>query len=378
MTKVTVDASAISEREEVAPDKIEAALGKRWRQQAEIAKGSGGRPITRAFLWNLIVSGPVETTRALVDELAAELPARAIVLARPIEGDGSLKTFVETNIAGSGAHAVGSDEITIEIGGSEAQAKAALARVPSLVRSVLVPDALTALMWIDAPAPESHVTRQFIGEIDRLILDSRRLAPSADGDGHGAELGLKQIVALAEEYPRLELADLSWLGISPLRGLAAALFDAPADPSPLQQLDQVVITSGVAGVQVRALLMFGWLGIRLGWQAPRQARSQNRGERRFVVNRLDGGEVLLRLTTDLTGVKHGVRRLELVAGERRWSLDRDEEKIEVRAPGVAPRMQPARSHGVAARLAEALGRKGRDPSYRDALGFAALLAGVQR
>ncbi len=363
--------ASLEARAEVAPDRIESAIAQRWRRIAEAAKERRGPPVTRAFLWNLIVSGPFEVTGALADELVAELPTRAIVIARPEDGDGSLHTFVETNLASSGGHAVGSDEIIIQIGGSEELARAALARVPSLVRSVLVPDALAALVWIGAPPPRDHVTRVFLGEVDRLILDSRRIPPEPDG-----ELALGAILSLQQRYPKLEIADLAWLGISPLRGLLAALFDPPHDAAPLAALDEVNVVSGVDGVQVRALLMLGWLGARLRWTEARQQAATQAGERIFYATRADGKPVRMRLTTDLRGARHGVRVLELRAGDRRWSLERDAEKIEVHAPELPPRRQPARSHTVGERLAQALGQKGRDANYRDALAFAAALAGA--
>ncbi len=370
-TAFSAEAGELELRVEVPPDKIEASIAQRWRRIAEAAKDRRGPPLTRAFLWNLIVSGPYEVTNALVDELAAELPTRAIVIARPEDGDGSLRAFVQTNLAGSGGHAVGSDQITIEIGGGEDLARAALARVPSLVRSVLVPDALTALVWIGAPAARDHVTRAFLGEVDRLILDSRRIPPQPDG-----ELALGAILSLQQRLPKLEIADLAWLGISPLRGLLAALFDPPHDPAPLAVLDEVNVVSGVEGVQVRALLMLGWLGARLGWTAPRQQAATQTGERIFYATRPDGRPVRMRLTTDLRGARHGVRQLDLRSGECTWTLLRDHEKIEVHAPGLPPRRQPARSHTVGERLAEALGQKGRDANYRDALAFGAALAGA--
>ena len=364
---------AHSDRTECPADKIEAALATRWRRIGEEAVEQKQPPVTRAFLWNLIVSGPVDQTPALIDQLATELPARAIVLRRPAHGDGQLRVFVETNVARKGPHTVGSDEVIIEIGGTDEHARAACARVPSIVRSALVPDALTALVWVGAPPPVDHVTREFVTDIDRLILDSRRITPEPHGEG---ECGLGAILAIAEHNPNLELADLAWLGISPLRGLCASFFDPPQDAAPLSVIDEVVVSSGVEGVQVRGLLMLGWLGARLGWRAPSQLRAEKPGQRRFCAVRPDGGIVSMRIETELGGPRHGVRRFELAAGQKRWSLVRDDEKIEVLAPGMPVRIQPARSHSVGERLAEALGGKGRDRQYRHALAFAAALAGA--
>jgi glucose-6-phosphate dehydrogenase assembly protein OpcA len=362
---VSAPAGDVRERDEVALDKIESALSARWRRIAEVAKQNKAPPLTRAFLWNLIVSGPAEQTPALIDQLAAEVPVRAIVLREAGEGE-AVRAFVETNLGRQGAHAVGSDEVTIEVG-----ARGAWRRVPSIVRSALCPDALTALVWVGEPPPPDHVACSFVGEVDRLILDSRRLPPVQDG-----ERALGRILSLAERYPQLELCDLSWLGISALRGLCAGLFDPPRDPAPLAALDEVVVVSGVDTVQVRGLLMLGWLGVRLGWREPSQMRAERPGQRRFAVVRADGGRVNLRIETELGGPKHGVRRLELASRGQRWTLWRDNEKIELEGPGIPRRGQPARSHTVGERLAEALGGKGRDRQYREALTFAAALAGA--
>jgi hypothetical protein len=235
-----------------------------------------------------------------------------------------------------------------------------LERVPSLVRSVLVPDAMTALAWIGPPPSGDHVTRQLVGEVDRLIFDTRRL-PDVDG----GERALEAILVLSHKYANLELADIAWLGISPLRGLAASLFDPPCDPTPVTQLDEVIVTSGVPGVQARALLMLGWLGSKLGWKDARP--DGDPAARAWVVERPDGGQTRMRIDIKEDGAKHGVRKLELVAGNQRWSLDRDEERIDVQAPNLPLRRQPARSHTLAERISEALGRKGRDRNYLDAL-----------
>ena len=358
-----------SQRTEVAPDRIEAALSERWRKLAEAAALTHGRPVTRAILWNVILTGPPDVTRTLVDELVSESPTRAIVVAEPASGDGLLHAYVETNIARHGTGSVGADEVTLEVGGQGETARQSLSRIPSVVRSLLVPDSKTALAWIGTPPPADHVSRGLIGEVDRLILDTRRLS-SDDG-----ERGLEALLALSHRHQHLELADLAWLGISPLRGLCAALFDPPCDPGPLAELDEVVVTSGVPGVQARALLMLGWLGSRLGWK---ELVSVPGDTRRFSVTREDGGRVMLHIGVDEEGARHGVRRLELVSKGRRWSLDRDNQKIEVRAPGLPARTQPARSHTLVERVGEALGRKGRDRNYHDALRFAVGLVRAER
>ncbi len=132
--------------------------------------------------------------------------------------------------------------------------------MPSIVRSALVPDALTALVWVGTPPAEGEVARAFVPEVDRLILDTSGSIP-AELKRRAAYIKSDRL-RWASVTTNLDLADLAWLGISPLRGLLAALFDPPHDPTPLAALDEVTIVSSVDGPQARALLMLGWLGSR--------------------------------------------------------------------------------------------------------------------
>src|SRR5262249_22690947 len=151
---------------------------------------------------------------------------------------------------------------------------------------------------------------------ERLIIDSRKL-PS--------EAGLPSLARLAQALPEVDLVDLSWLGISPIRGLGAAFFDL--DPTPLSELDRVRVSSGVEGTQVRALLMLGWLGSRLGWS---NYKKVDAGEvRRWQATRKNGGTLSIELINDRRGAHHGVNELTLTAGSEEWSLARSQTCIDV-------------------------------------------------
>jgi hypothetical protein len=67
-----------------------------------------------------------------------------------------------------------------------------------------------------------------------------------------------------------------------------------------------------------------------------------------------------------------VAGLELEAADGVWSLKRDS-SIHVNGPDLPARSQPARSHSDAELLASALGSRGRDTMFRDALAAAAEL-----
>ena len=109
--------------------------------------------------------------------------------------------------------------------------------------------------------------RELVHQTDRLIVDTRKLDD---------ERGLVELCALGQKEPELQLADLSWIGISPLRGMCAALFDPPRDPSVLLRLDRVRVVSNIQGTQARGLLALGWLMARLGWTQPAARRRSSR------------------------------------------------------------------------------------------------------
>jgi hypothetical protein len=353
---------------EVPLAKIENELAALWRQAAaRSASGPKRQPVTRACLWNLVLRVEGEdrfrATKRLIDELSDQVPARVILCrAEPTFADGPMRAWVEANWRRpEGGQSSGSDEVTLLAPGG------AVSRLPSMVRALLSVDAPTAVLWLEGNELESGRTGDvLLGEVDRLILDSRQFAD---------ERTLVDLGRLAAAHPRLELVDLSWLGVRPLRGLCASLFDPPHDPRPLEALDRVRVTSGVAGTQSRSLLTLGWLSARLGWRNLRREAGAS-GLRRWRGVRRGGGEIVIELGTRTSGASHGVVGLELEAGGAVWTLERDRSCIDVNAPGLPRRLQPVRSHSDVELVVSALGVRGRDPVYREALGQAALLVGA--
>ena len=348
---------------EVPVGRIEAELANLWRRAAEARPGQIPNAVTRACLWNLVVrvhgDAAFKHAKDLIDDLSQRIPARTIVMRIEPDEPDNLRAWVEANWRRreGGGPASGSDEVTLWASGK------AVERVPSLVRSLLYSDAPTAMFWSASLPPSGPVVRELVHQADRLIVDTRKL-PDERGLGELCEIGARE--------PDLQLADLSWIGISPLRGMCAALFDPPRDPRVLERLDRVRVVSNIHGTQARGLLALGWLMSRLEWRAPERV-SDAKGLRRWQARRKDGKPVLLELSTE-PGGDHGVAGLELYVGNDVWSLERDT-SIHVRGPDLPARSQPARSHSDAELLASALGSRGRDTIFRDALGCAAELVG---
>jgi glucose-6-phosphate dehydrogenase assembly protein OpcA len=237
-------------------------------------------------------------------------------------------------------------------------------RLPSLVRSLVVTDAPTAMLWWGPPPLPA--SRELLREIDRLIVDTRKLP---------GEAGLADYLRVAEDQPELEVADCAWLGVRPLRGLTAGMFDPPNDPRRLDALDRVRVTSGVTGCQSRALLTLGWLSSRLGWKEEQKLPEQP-GLRSWRVRRRDGGQARVELETRTGGAKHGVIALELQTGDERWNLERSAGVVTVHGSHCTRRLQPMRQHTDAELVISALGPRGRDPMFKDALRGAVALVGA--
>jgi glucose-6-phosphate dehydrogenase assembly protein OpcA len=341
---------------EVPLGKIEQELAALWRRAAEPKPGEKPRPITRACLWNLIVRATGENFRAakrLIDDISKYIPARVIVLHSepgPQDVDKPIRAWVEANWRKDGHVTSGSDEVTLFASG------AAIDRLPSAVRALLVTDAPTSMRWWGPPPAATAPSRELLREVDRLIVDTRKVAEESQ---------LADYHRLGEENPELEVVDCAWLGVRPLRGLCAGMFDA--DPSVLERIERVRVISGVTGSQSRALLTLGWLASRLGWSGVRALEAEGK-TRRWKI-----GEVNCEIETRTDGPNHGVAGLELESRGEKWIISRANQCIEVHAANAPLRMQPARQHSDADLVVTSLGARGRDPIFRDALAIAAQL-----
>src|SRR5262249_50230545 len=145
--------------------------------------------------------------KKLIDDLSKHVPARVIVLHTQLDApDAPVRAWVEANWRSSSHGQSGSDEVTLWAAGRTVE------RLPSLVRSLVVTDAPTAMLWWGPPPSEA--TRELLLEIERLIVDTRKLPSEQD---------LAEYLGLVDEQPQTEMVDCAWLGVRPLRGLCAGM-----------------------------------------------------------------------------------------------------------------------------------------------------------
>lgn len=172
--------------------------------------------------------------------LAERHPSRTIlVFPRPDDERSAIDAEVDYRcfVRGGERQEVCSEVISLYLCGPRASAPA------SVVTPLLVSDLPAFLRWrgpLPFGAPELE---QLIGVADRLIVDAREWPEPGDA--------LRGVPAL---FDTIAVSDICWARTEPWRRAVAALWPSVAEASRLR----------VAGPEVEALLLGGWLRGRLG------------------------------------------------------------------------------------------------------------------
>ncbi|MFO0616565.1 MAG: glucose-6-phosphate dehydrogenase assembly protein OpcA [Polyangiaceae bacterium] len=339
---------------------IERELASLWRQAS-----SDDRAVTRACSWNLLIhvaeGEDVDAARALVDKVVMPVPSRAIVLVpRPNDAGKEVEAFVSANCQvapGGKGKLLCSEEITILTRGVGDRL------VPSLVRALLVPDVPTALLWI-GPPPADPRQIPYFECVDRLIFDSAKwIGPSAAMERTYA--GIR-----AESRASVSLVDLAWLRAGFLRSMLATMFDPPTGSGPLERVTELVV-SGATGGNSTARIFAAWFASRLGWST---GRIPDRGTKAKTKS---GGEVSIVVDGEARATPSGlanvvVRTTDAGGAPIEFSIqDVGDGTLNVHVHGQTDRPKIAADLAIERLVIAALGARGRDPVYRDALALAA-------
>lgn len=220
------------------------ALRALWR---ECCSGNGDENVSRSLTMNLIavVAAAREPEfRVLLDALAARQPCRAFLAVVHATGDG-----IEATVHGA-ARTLGStrDLVLEQIDLRVPQAE--FARLPGLIRPLLVNDIPTHCYWATEWPREPQRFDALAALADHAIVDSTRfLLPASELD--------------AVEQRRSAgrpLTDLAWLRLRPWRRALAEVFERT--PFTADAVTEVVVRHGEAGTAAAALLG-RWLERRL-------------------------------------------------------------------------------------------------------------------
>jgi len=357
---------------------IERDLAALWRESA-----SGAHGVTRACLWNLVLHARGEAELAvgkgLVDAIAAAVPARSLVLDMRAEaGERDLEAWISANcqVAPGGGKLLCSEEITI------AARASGRARVPALVRALLVPDVPTAALWL-GPAPgvdDARALAALTEVAQRLVIDSDDAAAPAGGRSVGWRAGSWRTLLGAAGL--VQVTDLGWLRLSAFRVLLASCFDPPVGAEGLLRVKRAAVVVSPRGVATGELLL-GWLATRLGWGEARRADGGGAGTGaarcRDWRARRAAGEVELGLEVrDVAAGRDGIWEIviECDDGPTCRVVDIEGEAagtVRIEMDGLPTRVVVCEPRPDAELLVAALGARGLDPLYVQAMARAAEL-----
>ena len=317
------------------PDAIESNLAALWRDLA-----GRGSPVARAMMSNLIVvrdqtavpskTGP-RSDRYTLDEVAAYHPSRVIVITH----DEGRDTPASPLAARVGVVTFGPPEARYGVEQIAVQSACAEAALPSIVRRLVRGDLPTSLWW-RADLSRVPLVDALVAMGRQVVFDSRQWQ-----DVRGGVLALAPLLG----QRRLDLADLNWSRLSPVRqallhAAGSLTFDALC-----RSAVSVVHRPGDAAL---AWLFHGWLSARMEWRGPASS----------TVEEAEMGDHVLTVT--------------IASGESTLSVTLGEHRVVVEHDAASPFSIGVPRQGEADAVASELRSLARDACLHDAISALAL------
>jgi glucose-6-phosphate dehydrogenase assembly protein OpcA len=254
---------------ETTPDAIEPDLAQLWREVGQQSR------VARAVMSNLVVVrerlsarraadvDPEQLARALpLDEVVARHPSRVIV----IQHDRAPEAPAAPSAVSVGVLTFGPPQARFGVEQVIVHAACGEQSLPSIVRRLLRGDVPTSVWWTDDLADVPPI-EGIISMARQFLYDSRGWRDVRAG-----------VQAVASLHGRLDLADVNWRRLTPLRqALIQACRDSDIDC--LRRGDvEIAYRADEAAL---AWLAVGWLSARLGWSGetrPRLTESRDNDE----------------------------------------------------------------------------------------------------
>jgi len=230
--------------------KIDKELKKLWAESAGA--------VTRASLINLAVyseaAGSLEKNTQLIAKIAQSHACRAIVIgANPAAKENRVEAWISAHchVSKAGGKQICSEQLSFLLEGP------CTSLLPSIVFSHLDSDLPLHLWW----QGEFHdpMDPQLWAWVDRLIYDSH------DWKDFDTQMRLVE-TAQEEAKQRVVLCDLNWTRLDKLRTAIAQFFDHPSSHHHFDEIQSAQIAFA-PGFRPTALLLAGWLGAQLHWDA---------------------------------------------------------------------------------------------------------------
>jgi glucose-6-phosphate dehydrogenase assembly protein OpcA len=265
---------------ETSADEIETDLAGLWREVAQ------QQAVARAVMSNLVVvrSGTAQdlsdrehlTADLSLDDVVARHPSRVIVIEHArVPDEHGAPSGVHVGVVTFGPpHArYAIEEIVV-------RATCADDSLPSILRRLLRGDVPTSIWWID-DLSETPPVDALVSLARQLVYDSRSWR----------DVG-RAVRGLATVADRLDLADVNWRRLTPLRQALIHASDA-VETGPLRQGDVRVVHG--PGDAALAWLAVGWLSAQLGWPPDRPIQIEESAERDRLVSIEVGSELTAEL-----------------------------------------------------------------------------------
>ncbi len=261
---------------------VESELRNLWKRASEEHAGEGRPPVTRVGTMNLLALAPESTLgeRALGEllEVSAHHPGRILLVETVAEPGVRAEASAHCHLRAGGGQ-VCSEIVRLWVGRTSAGA------LPQIVASLLVPD-LSVVLWIPGVLSSAPVASDLLRLVDRVIVDSRLAAGTAEH---------LDLLGEWSEAARAGLSDLAWHRLERWRALTAQVFEEEAARRELPELCRVEVEYLEAGVGepsgcVEALYFAAWMARRLGCE-PIGREAGKAGAWR--ARRSDGGTLLL-------------------------------------------------------------------------------------
>ncbi len=240
---------------------IQKELKRLWTENTESSQKEGQQSVVRSCVLNLIAYAPGDRAEHEVTGIMADIsvqhPARMfLLLPKPESKEHSINAWVNAlcHLSGGGRKQVCCEQIVVRAEGDT------LARVPSIVRPLLVPDLPSVFWWRDAMRFDDRLFLDLLETCDRIIIDSAYFA--------SPQQGLKELGRLMEqEKLAASFSDLNWARLGPWRLSIARLYDVPDNRPHLGRIHKVEIEGGITGSTTsgQSLLIASWLASRLKW-----------------------------------------------------------------------------------------------------------------
>jgi glucose-6-phosphate dehydrogenase assembly protein OpcA len=298
---------------------VERQIAALWVKTAGVSAQQEGA-VMRARVANLMIftstAAKLEEINAILTELSAAHPCRALVVASEREGvERDIEIYISSGChsgVATGTKCVFCEAITLVAGGKFVE------ELPSATLPLLIPDLPVFLWWTDSVSSPDSLFAKLCRGADRLIIDSVDFVP--------AIMDSVAQLASSPDHGPLGISDINWARLTSWRALLASFYDVPQYRPALERLsaveiDYVATESGRGEIVSQALLMAGWLASRLKWEPILQSREINEEGLRIKLNK-KGRQIELKLSSvERSAMRPGrLARVEFKSDGERASL----------------------------------------------------------